>query len=211
MELIGLLALGMAVFASTNVDDIFILTLLFSDHRFTPRQVIAGQFTGIILIIGLSLAGSLAAFFVPVKLLGLFPLLIGVKKLADLFTSSVGDKNAGLQPGEGRRRASARRSSQNEASVLTRQTAWGSRTLAVAAVTFANGGDNLSIYTPLFATHTPLQVIFLTLVFLLMTAVWCLVSYTFMEHTGQQVQRIGRVVLPFVLMGLGLWIIGGLE
>lgn len=193
MELIGLLALGMAVFASTNVDDIFILMLLFSDRQFTPRQVIAGQFTGIILIIGLSLVGSLAAFFVPVKLLGLFPILIGVKKLMELLAGHaltprpLGERGREIHPWG----------------------ALGSRTLAVAVITFANGGDNLSIYTPLFATHTPLQVIFLTLVFLLMTAVWCVMSYTFMRRAGQQAQRIGRVVLPFVLISLGLWIIGG--
>lgn len=196
VELIGLLALGMAVFASTNVDDIFILMLLFSDRQFTPRQVIAGQFTGIILIIGLSLVGSLAAFFVPVKLLGLFPILIGVKKLTELFAGHALTPRPLLPPEERGRE-------------IQPWGALGSRTLAVAAVTFANGGDNLSIYTPLFATHAPSQVIFLTLVFLLMTAVWCVVSYTFMRRAGQQVQRIGRVVLPFVLISLGLWIIGG--
>lgn len=185
MEFVGLLALGMAVFASTNVDDILILMLLFSDHQFTPRQVVMGQFTGILLLIGLSLMGSLAALFFPVKLLALFPIFIGLKKLADLWTHTV---NTPTVPGHYR--------------------AAGSKTLAVAALTFANGGDNLGIYTPLFATSTPLQITFLTLIFLLMTAVWCLVGYTLIQRSGHQVQRAGRVVLPFVLIGLGVWMIG---
>lgn len=185
MEFVGLLALGTAVFASTNVDDILILMLLFSDHQFTPRQVVMGQFTGILLLVGLSLIGSLAALFFPVKLLALFPLFIGLKKLADLWTNTV---NTPTVPGHYR--------------------AAGSKTLAVATLTFANGGDNLGIYTPLFATSTPRQITFLTLTFLLMTAVWCLVGYTVIQRSGHQVQRAGRVLLPFVLIGLGVWMIG---
>lgn len=188
MEFVGLLALGMAVFASTNVDDILILMLLFSDHQFTPRQVVMGQFTGILLLIGLSMMGSLAAFFIPVKLLALFPIFIGLKKLADLWTRSL---NTPTVPDQ-----------------ISTYRAAGSKTLAVAALTFANGGDNLGIYTPLFATSTPLQITFLTLIFLLMTAIWCLVGYTLIQRSGHQVQRAGRVALPFVLIGLGVWMIG---
>ena len=49
--------------------------------------------------------------------------------------------------------------------------------LAVAAVTFSNGGDNIGVYTPMFAQYNSVsQVTTLIVVFMLMTAVWCIAS-----------------------------------
>jgi len=81
--------------------------------------------------------------------------------------------------------------------------------LTVAAVTISNGGDNIGIYTPLFASYnSSLGVITLISVFMAMTAVWCAMGYYLVRHPllEKKMRRFGRVVLPFVLVGLGVYI-----
>lgn len=75
-------------------------------------------------------------------------------------------------------------------------------------VTIANGGDNLSVYIPLFASDFGLVPVYAA-VFALMTAVWCAAGYALVNNrvAGQLVQRHGSIVLPFVLMALGLYIL----
>ena len=41
-----LIALGIAAFVSTNIDDIFLLMMFFSDTRFKPLEVVLGQYIG---------------------------------------------------------------------------------------------------------------------------------------------------------------------
>ena len=46
--------------------------------------------------------------------------------------------------------------------------------LSVATVTFSNGGDNIGIYTPLFASNNTIdQTVILFIIVVIMTAVWC--------------------------------------
>jgi len=75
---------SLIAFASTNLDDIFILILFFGDKRFKTRDVYLGQYLGIIMLIGASILGSLAGNFIDSKyigLLGLFPIYLGLKQI----------------------------------------------------------------------------------------------------------------------------------
>jgi hypothetical protein len=38
---------GVALFTSTNIDDIFLLAAFFADPHLRPRNIVAGQFLGI--------------------------------------------------------------------------------------------------------------------------------------------------------------------
>jgi cadmium resistance protein CadD (predicted permease) len=75
-------------------------------------------------------------------------------------------------------------------------------------VTIANGGDNLGVYIPLFASDVGM-VPFYAGVFAALTAVWCLAGYLLVQNRliGPQVRRFGHLALPFVLVALGLWIL----
>ena len=80
----------------------------------------------------------------------------------------------------------------------------------LSPVTFSNGGDNIGVYTPMFAQYnSPGQVTTLIVVFLVMTAVWCTQTYYLVNHplVASRVRRIGHIVMPFVLIGLGVYII----
>ena len=70
-------------FASTNIDDLFILTLFFGDKRYKPLDIYLGQYLGIIVLIAISVSGSLIGNFIDSKyigLLGLFPIYLACDK-----------------------------------------------------------------------------------------------------------------------------------
>jgi len=190
MDILGLITLGLVVFVSTNIDDIFVLMMFFSDQSYTSRQVILGQYVGIGLLVGISALGALAALVVPPTLIGLMgflPIAIGLKKLLDW-----------------------KKDSSNEAENLPQKQSKGAlQFLTVAAVTVSNGGDNIGVYVPLFANSTPLESIGLIIIFMLMVAVWCGIAFYLVRHSVMKhhIRRVGNFLLSFVLIGLGVYIL----
>jgi cadmium resistance protein CadD (predicted permease) len=82
----GLIAIGVAAFAATNIDDIFVLMMFSSSSSMTfpVKQVVSGQYTGIGLLVAISALGSfisLAVSMYIIALLGIVPIVIGIKKL----------------------------------------------------------------------------------------------------------------------------------
>jgi cadmium resistance transport/sequestration family protein len=187
-----ILWIGLALFASTNVDDIFVLLTFFADSSFRPRQVVMGQYVGMGVLIAISLLGALGAKVIPldyVGLLGFVPLLLGVKKLFE------------------------RKREEATGDERTTNRLAASRPLAVAAVTVANGGDNVGAYVPLFSTRSHGEVAILVVTFLVLTGVWCLAAHRLVNHprTGRTIRRHGRVVVPVALITLGIYILWGCE
>ena len=86
--MIEIAGLSVILFASTNSDDIFVLIAFLADPRFGVRQVVIGQYIGIFALILVSMAASLVSLLLPreqVGLLGLLPVLIGLRKLVALW------------------------------------------------------------------------------------------------------------------------------
>ena len=192
------LGIGIIAFASTNIDDVFLLSAFFADPHLRARSVVVGQFAGIGTLVAVSALAALAAIAVPerwIVLLGLVPLALGVRKLWLLGRSGAPD-------GDG---AEASRLQDRERRLEGRAL---SQTLAVMAVTVANGGDNLSVYIPLFAKDRNLIPLY-ALVFAVMTGIWCAAGYALVNNrlAGRHLQRYGHIALPFVLVGLGLYIL----
>jgi cadmium resistance protein CadD (predicted permease) len=82
--------------------------------------------------------------------------------------------------------------------------------LSVAAVTISNGGDNIGVYIPLFSKYNTVdQITVFTSVFIAMTAVWCIAAYYLVIHPliASRIRRIGNIITPFVLIGLGIFIL----
>jgi cadmium resistance protein CadD (predicted permease) len=79
---------SLLAFVSTNIDDIFILTLFFGNKRFKTREIIIGQYLGIISLIAISFVASLAGLVIDkmyIGLLGLLPIYLGIKGFIELF------------------------------------------------------------------------------------------------------------------------------
>jgi cadmium resistance protein CadD (predicted permease) len=193
MDWLPLVALGVTAFAATNVDDSLLLLLFFGDRRFRARHVFVGQALGIGLLVLISFLGAWLALALPnrwVGLLGLFPILIGARELLARCTKG-GDDTPALE------------------ATITRATPGWRRAAAVAGVTLANGGDNIGVYTSLFAARSPAQTALLLAVFAAMLAVWLFGALYLARRSAAagRVQRIGRVVFPYALIGLGMAII----
>ena len=192
IDILGIIAIGVAAFAATDIDDLFVLMILFSSLNFPVRHIILGQYLGIGLLIVIGLVGSLISLVVPsyaIGLMGIVPIILGVK---DLIEISRKNNSFSRQLVEDKR-------SKSYLSFLS-----------VAAVTFSNGGDNISVYVPLFSKYnTMAQISGLIVAFMIMTAVWLAAAYYFANHPliASRVRRIGNVVLPFVLIGLGIFIL----
>src|SRR5262245_51183190 len=135
----SLAGLGTAilVFAVTDIDDLVLLAAFFGDPHLRVRAVVAGQFAGIAVLTAVSAVAAYAAIAIPagwISLSGLLPLGFGLFKLRELWRRRVDDDEA-AEAMENERRLEGKLHSQ---------------ILGVAAVTVANGADNLSVYIPLF-------------------------------------------------------------
>jgi cadmium resistance protein CadD (predicted permease) len=192
IDVLGLVAIGVAAFAATNIDDIFVLMIFFSSLSFPVRHIILGQYLGIGLLIAISAVGSLISLVVPtyvIGLMGIVPIIIGVKHLIEIRRKDNSPSRQVVQDKRNRSYLSF---------------------LSVAAVTFSNGGDNIGVYVPLFSKYNAVaQVSVLVSIFMIMTTVWCAVAYYFVNHPliASRIRHIGNIVLPFVLIGLGIYIL----
>ena len=137
MDFPALVGVGIAAFVSTNIDDLFILMVFFTTPRFPSSQIVLGQYTGMGSLIGVRLAVLLIALVLPhnlIGLIGLFPVAIAIKELLDLHKK--GDEEDDVK--------------------IAKKLLWSKKTqlpfLTVAAVTFS-GGEEIGIYTALFATN----------------------------------------------------------
>jgi cadmium resistance transport/sequestration family protein len=195
---------GTTAFAATNIDDIILLMLFFAqvNATFRPHHIITGQYLGFTVLILASLPGFVGGLFVPkewIGLLGILPIVIGVSQLfnrdrSDTEVQTLSDQfNA----------PTARSPFSKLTTLLTPQT------YSVAAVTLANGGDNIGIYVPLFANCDLPTLLLILAVFLVLVGVWCYVSYrlTRFPAIAHVLTRYGHAIVPFVLIGLGMFIL----
>lgn len=83
--------------------------------------------------------------------------------------------------------------------------------LKVAVMTVANGGDNISIYLPLFATASAGGVVETLVVFYLLLLLWCLTSFLMVRcsFVARALSSYGVYVVPFLLIALGLYVLRG--
>lgn len=189
---------GVAAFAATNVDDILVLALFFSQvDRSLRRHVVVGQYLGFFALVGMSLLGFWGSLVIPppwIGLPGLLPIIIGVHKLLNRNE----DKTfVGLDAGSPHSKSPFLNTFLNQ------------RIYQVTAVTIANGGDNIGIYTPLFASSTPVQLGLLLGLFFVLLGLWCFLGYRLTQQpaVAEMISLYGHILAPCVLIGLGVLIL----
>ncbi|MEG4287183.1 cadmium resistance transporter [Microcoleus sp. A006_D1] len=195
---------GITSFAATNIDDIAILMLFFAQvtSTFRPRHIIIGQYLGFVALIAASLPGFFGGLIVPkawIGLLGLLPIAIGISHLVKR-ENEANDVQA----------VSAKFKGQSNSSAVSKiASLFNPQIFNVAAVTVANGGDNIGIYLPLFASSDLPSLAVILAVFFLMVGVWCYVAYwlTRQKAIASVLTRYTKAVVPFVLIGLGIFIL----
>ncbi|HEY9603566.1 MAG TPA: cadmium resistance transporter [Allocoleopsis sp.] len=199
------IAEGITAFIATNIDDIIILLLFFGqvDANFRRRHIVVGQYLGFTVLIFASLPGFFGGLVVPrewIGLLGLLPIAIGLKQLLNRQADT---EDVQTVTSEFESSSSHRPNKSFLSSVISPQT------YKVAAVTVANGGDNISIYIPIFAGSTLIRLGVILTVFFFMVGVWCAVAFSLTRHPliARLLSRYGHAVVPYVLIALGLFIL----
>jgi cadmium resistance protein CadD (predicted permease) len=190
-SLFALLGLAVVLFLSTNVDDLVVLIAFFANSRFRARDIVAGQYAGLAVLFIVSAAGALLSLVIPkpyLGLLGIFPILVGIRKLMELRHD---------------------RAEAAPAKTLGATTGSYGNIASVALVTVANGGDNIGVYMPSFAVHSASQIAIIALVVIVMTALLCMLAHWMVSHPrfGAPLRRYGHIFAPLVLIGLGILII----
>ncbi|BAZ66817.1 MAG: cadmium resistance transporter [Pelatocladus maniniholoensis HA4357-MV3] len=201
---ITIITQSVIAFIATNIDDILILLLFFSqiNTNFRRRHIVVGQYLGFTIIIIASLPGFFGGLVVPrawIGLLGILPITIGIKQLFNQETEKIELQTV----------TSDFTSSRNANPLLSFISSLISpQTYKVAAVTFANGGDNISIYIPFFAGIKFNNLLITLAVFFIMVGVWCAVTYLFARQAtiASFLSHYGSKIVPFVLIILGLYI-----
>jgi cadmium resistance protein CadD (predicted permease) len=188
-------------FVSTNIDDMFILMMLFTQQSasFRKNHVIVGQFIGIIALIALSISGMLIGILFSPKylgLLGIFPIYLGLKQLYQSFIKKDNAKDDEVVV------SNAKSSSTFLSQVIS------PAALSVSAITIANGGDNIGIYIPLFSILGYQQLVMMIVIFLLLTYCWLRLAQYLTSHPtiASTLKKINPYLFPMVLIGLGVFI-----
>lgn len=182
-----LLAVGL--FATTNIDNLVVLTAFYADPLYRHGQVTVGSYLGLTVIVAISAGGAAAASSVPrhdLGLLGFIPLVLGAVKL-------VAVARGGRPPLPDTEARGGRH-----------------RPFVVSAVTVGSGSDNLAAYVPVFASRSLGDATLIVVVFFAAAGLWCAGALAIARApwTRQALDRFSHVVVPVVYVALGVSILG---
>ncbi len=175
--------LSAIAFLSTNIDDIFMLTLLFSAGNTPKYSIYAGQFLGITALTIISRIGAYGLSAVLEKyifLLGIIPILLGIKAIFD---------------------------KDDDEDSFT-----GGSLTSVFLLTLSAGGDNIGIYTPLFAGMNSFDFAITLVIFGIMSILWCFMAQRLSSLPSLRdfIKKYKRIIVPVVFITLGIFIILGI-
>jgi cadmium resistance transport/sequestration family protein len=197
-NLVTAIPTGILAFTATNIDDLVILTLLFSqvNGSFCRRHIFIGQYLGFSVLVIASILGFVGGIILPghwIGLLGLVPIAIGF--------------NQWLNQDNDSSEIDSEETKKSDRSWFTSFIS--PQSCSVAAITIANGGDNIGIYMPLFASSQIDVLLLILVVFFLLVGIWCHISYLLIRQAAvaELLTRYGNSFVPFVLIGLGGFII----
>ncbi|MHC5826693.1 MAG: cadmium resistance transporter, partial [Nostoc sp.] len=190
--------IGISAAFATTFDDNLYLTAFFGkvNRSFRPKHIVIGEFMGFTALVCASLPGFFGGMIIPttwIGLLGLLPVAIGISNLISREQQEETVQAVSVDL------TSPTKSGRQKKSLLA--TIRDPQTYRVSAVTIANGGNNIGIYVPLFASSNlpSLGVILCACYFTV--GVWCLLSYNLTRNPLMTpfLTRYGLKFFPFVL------------
>ena len=188
-SVVGTILTAVAVFISTSIDYLVVLTILFATQGARHgRAIYGGQYLGTGILVAASLAAAFLLNLIPhdwvIGLLGLIPIALGIRVLVvdeDVDEDEIADKVRGR----------------------------GSKLAAFTALTLALGGDNLGVYVPYFSRTTGPQVLVILAVFAVGIFLLCQLSRWLAKvpAIGETVEKYEKVIVPVVFIGLGVYLL----
>ncbi|MFA4840437.1 MAG: cadmium resistance transporter [Agrococcus sp.] len=186
---------AIGLFLVTNIDDIIVLSLFFArgaGQRGTTVRILVGQYLGFAGILGAAVLVTLGAgAFLPpgvIPYFGLIPLGLGLWAAWQAWRRRGDDDD-----------------DDDEAKIEGKKVGvW-----AVAGVTFANGGDNIGVYVPVFLSVGPAAVVAYCAVFLALVGVLVAAAKFIATRRpiAEVLERWEHILFPIVLIGLGIFIL----
>ncbi len=218
--MLGTMIIAIVSFASTNIDDIFVLMILYSqgNEKMKKRDIVIGQYLGIGILVTLSILGAFGLHFLPRKYigaLGLLPVALGIKSWVDYkkekddtgTTAKKTDSDKPAAADKGKTHQKYKQLIREMKSLLVKVIK--PEILSVMAVTMANGADNIGIYTPIFSNYSIWELIVTVIIFMVMIAIWCLAGDKLANYPliKTKVQKYKYIIVPVVFVSLGILII----
>ncbi len=172
-------------FVGTNIDDIFVLMLLFAQvcgkKSFFP--MLFGRYLAMLTVLAISFLGAFGLSFISadyIKFLGFLPIFLGIKAIFE-------HKNE---------------ENQNETKLTS--LVW-----STTLITLANSADNIGVYIPLFTGYTWSQVLITVAVFLIMTFLWHVLGMKLasLPFLKKMIEQYKIIAVPVIYILLGLYIL----
>ena len=186
-------AQAVVLFIATNIDDIIILSLFFGRGQGQPgttRRILLGQYLGFTGILGTAVLAAVSAnALLPEDMLpyfGLIPLGLGLWAVWRSWRDRSEEDD-------------------DETQLKGKRVSVGT----VAVVTFANGGDNIGVYVPVFVSISWTAVLAFCIVFLLLVTALVFAArwITSRKPIAKALERWESILFPAVLISLGLIIL----
>ncbi len=186
-DILTIIAITAATFATTNLDNLGLLLALFADEGFQARDILLGYTLAALLVAGTAYGASTAVELAPARYLGylgLVPIAMGVLRAYEL-----------VRP---RSRLADESPRSSRGGLVT-----------VALLMLAQSGDTFAVYVSVFAdTRERLEIPILATVAVCVFAL-CALARWLANHgaLAKPLQRWGRYLLPVLLIAIGLYII----
>lgn len=177
---------ALLTFAGTTLDDIFVVTVIFAAARSRQDQmrIVCGEYIGIMTTFFLGIVGALAANLIPDRFIGLLGLVPIALAIAEIIEHHRGESEEEKSP--------------KSLGILS-----------VALLSLSNGGDNIGVYIPMFASYSVPQLAVTGIVFLLCIGVFCLIAKSIgsLPVLRRFILRYKHILVPAILLLLGLYIL----
>jgi cadmium resistance protein CadD (predicted permease) len=203
VSLISTILGAIVSFIITNCDDLIVLIFFFATVANVRGRmaIVVGQYLGFTAILGLASVGFFQHAFLPpgwLKYLGILPIFIGVKALWQTFFST--DDRAEENDDRHLRDDLGKNNSWRRLLELV---------TTVAAMTVANGSDNIAIYLPLFARLSGYRAILTIVIFYLSVGIWCWLALRLTNYPAlsKRIEAGGERLFPYFVIALGVVII----
>jgi cadmium resistance protein CadD (predicted permease) len=175
-----------ASFVSTSFDNFLLLLGFYADGRYAKGRVLLGYVGSSLGIVLLAHGAATVAETAPAHLLGylgLIPLTLGLVGLVRLASGTTGEAEAPEVVARG--------------------------ILPVSGIMLANSGDTLAVFTSLFADTAEGLEIWVLATTVASAAAYAVLARWLVARAGvvRGLKRYSRVALPFLLVGIGVYIL----
>lgn len=192
--MLALIITGIVSFISSDLDDIVVLTLLFTQaEKYQKYQIVLGQLLGIGGLVVFSLLIDYGLSFLIsglLKWMGFLPIFLGIKYWFDYYFRSKTDNSSLPQSIK-----------YNRSAII--------KILSICLLTISNGADNIGIYVPLFSQYNQTETVLIIVVYAIMTLVWCFIGYKLanLPVLKEKIEEYRKWVIPLIFIALGIYIL----